>query len=308
MKHYEFNYSKDFSCIADKCKHNCCIGWQIDIDKKTFSSYQALKEKDARFNDNSFCDNTFRLNSELRCPFLDGDNLCHIIKNYGEKALCKTCKTHPRFKNFFNGITETGLGLYCEEACRIILSSKQKMKLVLIKDNEDNAKPSTFERKMLRFRKKVITILQNRRTPIEYKLFLLNRSCDINLEKKTFNEWLKSFCSLEKLIVNDFSFNNIPKADKFAEIESGFELEFEQLLCYLTFRHLSRAIDMLDLRVRLAFVILCFNMINHIFSISERKDLDTLIEVCRFFSSEIETSDNNVFDLLDEIEDLISFI
>ena len=89
MKHYEFNYNKDFSCIADNCKHNCCIGWQIDIDKKSFSSYQALKETDARFNENNFLGQTFKLNELSRCPFLDGDNLCHIIKNYGEKALCR---------------------------------------------------------------------------------------------------------------------------------------------------------------------------------------------------------------------------
>ncbi len=308
MKHYEFNYSKDFSCIAGNCKHNCCIGWQIDIDKKTFSSYQALKEKDARFNDNSFCDNTFRLNSDLRCPFLDGDNLCHIIKNYGEKALCKTCKTHPRFKNFFTGVTETGLGLYCEEACKIILSSKEKMKLMLIKDDNEPPRLSVFERKILKFRKKVITILQNRKITIKDRLYLLERTCDIDFKKKPFPDWIKIFCSLEKLDINDFSFDNIPKTENFAEIESGFELEFEQILCYLTFRHLSRAIDMLDLRVRLAFIILCFNIINHIFSLSEKKDLASLVEVCRFFSSEIETSDDNIFALLNEIENLITFI
>ncbi len=308
MKHYEFNYNKDFSCIAGKCKHNCCIGWQIDIDKKTLSSYQVLKEKDVRFDDNSFCNNTFRLDDALRCPFLDGDNLCHIIKNYGEKTLCKTCKTHPRFKNFFTGVIETGLGLYCEEATRIILSSKEKMKLVLIKDDENAPRLSGFERKSLRFRNKVITILQNRKIPIKERLSLLNRTCDIDLERKALPDWIRVFCGLEKLRINDFSFDNIPKTDKFAEIESGFELEFEQILCYLTFRHLSRAIDMLDLRVRLAFILLCFNMINHIFSIKENKDLATLVEVCRFFSSEIETSDDNIFALLNEIENLVRFI
>ncbi len=308
MKHYEFNYNKHFSCIADKCKHNCCIGWQIDIDKKTFSSYQTLMEKDARFNNDSFCDNAFRLNSDLRCPFLDGDNLCHIIKNYGEKALCKTCKTHPRFKNFFTGVTETGLGLYCEEACKIILSSKEKMKPVLIKDDNVQSRLSVLERKILKFRKKVITILQNRKITIKDRLYLLERTCDIDFREKPFPEWIMVFDNLEKLKINDFSFGNIPKAENFAEIESGFELEFEQILCYLTFRHLSRAIDMLDLRVRLALVILCFNMINHIFSLKETKDLDSLIEVCRFFSSEIETSDDNIFALLNEIENLISFI
>ena len=24
------SYYKDFKCIADKCRHSCCIGWEID--------------------------------------------------------------------------------------------------------------------------------------------------------------------------------------------------------------------------------------------------------------------------------------
>ena len=26
------NYYNQFKCIAEKCHHNCCIGWEIDID------------------------------------------------------------------------------------------------------------------------------------------------------------------------------------------------------------------------------------------------------------------------------------
>ena len=126
MKHYEFNYSKDFSCIAGSCKHNCCIGWQIDIDKKTFSSYQTLKETDTRFNEDNFLGQTFKLNQLLRCPFLDGDNLCHVIKNYGEKALCKTCKTHPRFKTFLQRLLKRGWGFIAKK--RVELSFLQKRK------------------------------------------------------------------------------------------------------------------------------------------------------------------------------------
>ena len=150
--------------------------------------------------------------------------------------------------------------------------------------------------------------MQNRKLCINERVKQVEELCDINLTKKSFNDWLNVFCSLEKLDINEFSFSAIPKMENFAQIESGFELEFEQLLCYLVFRHLSRAIDMLDLRVRLAFIILCFNMINHIFSLSEKKDLEVLIEVCRFFSSEIETSDDNIFTLLNEIENLVRFI
>ena len=31
-------YFEDFKCIGGKCEDSCCIGWNIDIDKVTFSS------------------------------------------------------------------------------------------------------------------------------------------------------------------------------------------------------------------------------------------------------------------------------
>ena len=313
MKQFEFNYSKKFSCIGSECKHNCCIGWQIDIDKKSLSLYQELSKTDDRFNPSCFSGKTFNLNSVFslslgRCPFLDKDNLCHIIKNYGEKSLCKTCKTHPRFKNFFSDRVETGLGLYCEEACKIILSLKPKMKEVLIKDNQKGATLSPFEKKVLSFRKKVLSIVQNRKLGINQRLCALNDLANIDLNKKSFNEWLNVYKKLDALKVNEFGFDQIKPCESFALLEKDFEREFEQLLSYLAYRHLSRAIDKLDLRVRLAFILLSFKMINHIFSLQTEKTLENLIEVCRFYSSEIETSDDNIYSLLNEIENLISFI
>ena len=35
MKLYAPEYYKQFQCIADKCTHSCCIGWEIDIDEIT---------------------------------------------------------------------------------------------------------------------------------------------------------------------------------------------------------------------------------------------------------------------------------
>ena len=307
MKRFEFNYSDKFSCINKECKHNCCIGWDIKIDKKSLDKYKGLKTTDQRFNDSSFNKNFFSMKNG-RCPFLDSDNLCHIIKNYGEKSLCTTCKTHPRFKSFFTGVTETGLGLYCEHACKIILSQKEKMKLVLVKD--DN-KPNAFtkhEKTVLSFRKKVINILQNRKLSIKDRISLLLMLAQIDLNKKSFFDWINAFCDLEKLQINDFSFDNLKTHSSFSPIINGFDLEYEQLLCYLSFRHLSRAIDSLDLRVRLAFVILSFYVINQIFYYSLDKSLETLVEACRFYSSEIETNDDNIYALIDHIEGLVSFI
>ena len=32
-------YYQDFQCIGDKCEDNCCHGWTISIDKKTYRNY-----------------------------------------------------------------------------------------------------------------------------------------------------------------------------------------------------------------------------------------------------------------------------
>ena len=306
MKQFEFNYSKKFYCIADKCKHNCCKGWQIAVDKKTASKYLQLKEIDQRF-ENCLDGQFFKMNNGV-CPFLDSDSLCHVIKNYGDKSLSKTCKTHPRFKSFFSTMTETGLGLYCEQAGKIILTFKPKMKTVLVKDDFKSAKLSSFERKVFSFRKKALLLAQDRRFSIEKRLSNLTELINIDLNKNSFNKWIEIFKKLDKLSINDFGFNQIDKADDFAPLVNGFEREAEQLLSYLIFRHVSRAIDLLDLRVRLAFVILSFKIINHIFALTKEKDIENLVEVCRFYSSEIETNNDNIYRLLNEIENLISFI
>ena len=33
-------YYNKFKCIASKCSDNCCIGWEIDIDSKTYEKYK----------------------------------------------------------------------------------------------------------------------------------------------------------------------------------------------------------------------------------------------------------------------------
>lgn len=306
MKHYHFNYLEKFNCIADKCKHNCCIGWEIKVDKKSIKTYQNLASSDNRFN-RALNGDIFNL-VNTRCAFLDKDNLCHIIKNYGEKSLCKTCKTHPRFKSFFSGVTETGLGLYCEHAGKIILSNKPKMCLKLAKEDKNSKKKTKFEKQLFSFRNKAISIIQNRKIDINERLNKLKTLYNIDLKKLKFDAWIDTYLSLEKLEINEYAFSNLKQDNAFAPILINFEKEYENLLSYLCFRHLSRAIDLLDLRVRLAFCILSFYVINHIFNKCENKDLDNLVEVCRFYSSEIETNDDNIFTLLDKIESLVSYI
>ena len=121
------HYYRDFHCIADKCKDNCCIGWEIDIDEKTACDYESAGgEFGERLRNNISAGEgaSFILGENERCPFLNSRNLCDIILNMGEESLCYICREHPRYYEWYGDIKEGGIGLACEEAARLILGSK----------------------------------------------------------------------------------------------------------------------------------------------------------------------------------------
>lgn len=121
------HYYMAFRCIADKCRDNCCIGWEIDIDEKTACTYEgAGGEFGEKLRRNIAVGETvsFILGENERCPFLNSRNLCDIILNMGEESLCYICREHPRYYEWYGDIKEGGVGLACEEAARLILGSK----------------------------------------------------------------------------------------------------------------------------------------------------------------------------------------
>ena len=131
---YAPDYYPHFRCIADACRHSCCVGWEIDIDPDTRAAYAAvggdIGAKLADEIDDSTDPAHFRLTADERCPFLRNDGLCELILTLGEDSLCQICADHPRFRNFFSGRTELGLGLCCEAAGALILSQPAPMQII----------------------------------------------------------------------------------------------------------------------------------------------------------------------------------
>ena len=90
----------EFKCKADKCKHSCCKGWEIDIDDDTLDYYMSLNTylgNEIRQNIREGEDTFFKLTEDERCPFLNDNGLCKIIEELGENGLCDICRLHPRF-------------------------------------------------------------------------------------------------------------------------------------------------------------------------------------------------------------------
>ncbi len=117
-------YYDDFNCKADRCTDNCCIGWEICIDSDTAEKYLAEGGTfGARLRENvDFSEEpSFILKGE-RCPFLNENNLCDIIINMGEDSLCRICRDHPRYFEWYGNTKEGGIGLSCEEGARLVLT------------------------------------------------------------------------------------------------------------------------------------------------------------------------------------------
>lgn len=96
-------YYEAFRCTAGACRHNCCIGWEIDIDGKSAARYAALpgafgeRVRAAVEPDDP---PHFRLDAAGRCAMLRDDNLCELQRTLGESALCNICRDHPRYGCF----------------------------------------------------------------------------------------------------------------------------------------------------------------------------------------------------------------
>jgi lysine-N-methylase len=127
-------YASRFSCIGSSCEDTCCAGWQVSIDKKTFTAYRQSNhvELKAAFDTSlkrtrSQASASHYAHIELEqesgnCP-LAQDRLCSVQKNLNETYLSDTCFSFPRSTRQFAGGIEQSLTLSCPEAARQALLS-----------------------------------------------------------------------------------------------------------------------------------------------------------------------------------------
>ncbi len=297
---YAPNYYTDFKCIADKCRHSCCIDWEICIDADTCAKYEKMSD---------ICDTTvecedgrcFALCSDGRCPHLNDKGLCNIIINHGEKYLSEICKNHPRFFNCIDGErVEAGLGIVCEEACRMILENENPFSLSAVEefyDGDFDIYESDFD--PIPQRNHIISYLESERNFNE-KIASIKREFGIP-EKITRERWAERFLSLEildadwkneLLSLKDTLFKySDENADKYGKY-------YVRLLTYFVYRHVSTADRPLNFRARLGFAILSLDVVRSIFEFGKEQNLENLIDIARRYSSEIEYSEDNTEELI----------
>lgn len=303
MKEVTPSYYKKFKCIGSQCKHSCCIGWEIDIDGDTAKKYEKVggvfgKRLRDCIDKSGECPH-FILGDKERCPFLNKNNLCDIIINLGDSYLCEICDAHPRFKNYFSDRVEIGIGLCCEEACRIILNDNDPFLLEITENNEPCGELSEYEMETIVDRDGILFMLTDRNLPIEERI---KRIITLDLPNCTLNKWAEYLLSLEILSDEWRALLESAKEIKSPLTHFGCEKELEALMCYFVYRYVLNEDYDGKAHTVIAFSLLCSRIITTLWSEFAETEEDKT-EICRLFSQEIEYSTENVSSLMSLIEE-----
>lgn len=288
MKLYAPRYYKRFKCIADKCTHSCCIGWEIDVDEGTLEKYQSLQGCYAESIKSSISlEETphFKLCEGDRCPHLNDSGLCKIILNLGEGYLCDICREHPRFYNYA-GVAEVGLGMSCREAARLILSSDDYDASEEIGAVDGDEYTVGFNG--MAERQRIYEILRNESASYKTRLEAIYREYGIAVGDDS--KWREIFASLEYL---DAAHKEMFSAYSSDSRPVDKDKYLERALAYFVYRHTAEAFDEEDFCCRLAFCLLLERLLASLIALQGAETLGEIATLASIISEEIEYSEQN---------------
>lgn len=288
MNLYAPKYYEKFHCIADKCTHSCCIGWEIDVDGETVKKYQALSDGYGREIKSSIeVDDTphFRLCEADRCPHLDEQGLCKIILSLGEDYLCEICREHPRFYHRTVYGMDVGLGMACEEACRLILSSDDYAKMVEIDTLEGELLTCDFD--AVAHRERIFSVLSDTKMSFNEKLSVIGNAYQVSLSVHSDEEWRDI---LEKLEYLDDAHRTLFACYSSTSASLQYEKELVRAMAYFVFRHCSDALDQSEFCAGLGFALVCTRLLASLVNSFPNEKIEAL---ARIISEELEYSEEN---------------
>ena len=287
MKLYAPAYYTQFSCIADRCTHSCCIGWEIDVDAQTRALYDTLDGDYAKAIRTSIDDADtphFTLGEGERCPHLDERGLCRIISAYGHDALCEICREHPRFYHETPHGTEVGLGLACEEACRIVLFSDGFDQMIEIGETDGDPYTDAFDATVPRAR--VYEILKDTTVSYEDRLARISAEFGVSADIKNDNAWCELLCTLEYLHTEHIELFMMFAED--AEVLPWQKPILVNALAYFVYRHCSDAASKEDFAASLGLALFLERLLASL--IASGHDA---LDAARIISEELEYSEDN---------------
>ncbi|MGN0612797.1 MAG: flagellin lysine-N-methylase [Porcipelethomonas sp.] len=331
------SYYRDFKCRADRCSDNCCIGWEIDIDRKAMAYYRSLdgefgKRLSAGISESGTAH--FILDGEGRCPFLNKNNLCDMVLHLGEEALCRICTEHPRYYSWYDGVKEGGVGLCCEAAAELIISQCEPFSYyeTSVPFEDCGEYDKNFYTYLCKIRENILRHIQDKRIPLK------NRLNDILLYARELQEKYDNFdfdipvpedrkISPEPAETADIlkQFTLLEALDTSSLFEKAYELSgswgrnmkipaemyngLENAAVYFIWRHFLSSVYEDEFYSKIAFAVLSTAVMGLLqmccFTDENCTAEEGLAKAAVYYSKEIEYSDvnlNAVFDLFYENE------
>ena len=335
-------YYKDFRCIADKCQDNCCIGWEIDIDASAAEYYKTVEGSFGnKLRSNiSQCDTpSFILKGE-RCPFLNEKNLCEIIINLSESKLCQICRDHPRYFEWFADVKEGGIGLCCEEAARLIVTSKENFTTYETECDDigcDDYNEALYD--MLTFaRNEIISTLENDNLPLKERIasviaytkevqFLADNYCFDKIPIKEsypaedseadVNAFLRAFTDLEPIDDNWQNYlqclidSSETLRKNLNELKDSCDLYLKNIAVYFVWRYFLKGVYDEEIISKIMLMAVSIAMIKLMY-LHKHLSLTALTdEICsitaKSYSKETEYSEENLEKIFDAVYDNPAF-
>lgn len=310
MKIIKPKYFDSFECIADRCPDTCCAGWDVEVDDEAAERYKketgCLKKYFDRHLTTDEDGYIFSL-VEGRCPLLDENNLCRIQLNKGEAALCDTCRLFPRYFDDYGEIRETGLGLGCPEAARILLSPETDVSL-----NKTVESPDRIYNLLTEKREEFFAILDNKKFDTKMKLSAVLFSAaefQSDIDKidliggdstVEFSECVKVLENMEyisedrrkKLLALSDEKAIYHNSEKYAE-------DIVRLFKYYLMRYMMAACFDLDLLTKVKYGVFACIVTERIYDCIPQLSFDERVKILYGYSKEVEYSQINI-DILDD--------
>jgi len=329
------SYYKNFKCIASDCQNSCCsAGWEILIDESTAKYYKSvsgefgkkLKKKVDYSNPVKFI-----LEENGKCPFLNENNLCDIYINLGPEHVCQICSEHPRFYECYNDVIECGLGIYCEEVARIILSQTEKFSTYeeeTLEIIDKNYNPEVFTY-LISCRKKIFNYLANDSIRIDQRIAdilwfgnVIQQNIDSNMldDENIFSVQSNTKTNVESIInyllslePNDtkwFSYlekcsstykNNIDKIELFEKENPNISIYLQNIANYFVYRYFVRSVFDEDALFPIKLMAISIALLKVLFFCKwiENNNLSLMdcVFITKKYSEEIECSDDNIMNI-----------
>ena len=298
------NRDKEFRCLASACPDTCCAGWEIVVDDVSADRFRAMEDGMGKRLQQSLVtvdgETQLKRYPNGRCVMLNDSNLCDLYAAYGEGALCRTCRLHPRFVADYGARREVMPGLSCPGWIEVYLLDTEKVSFV----TEETGEPIGYTDidaalffQLYRARAAALELVQDRSLTIEERLRRLlalametdGEREEVCTQKGILPAWCKKLASLEILTPQWRAILAQKGGAAYGEEELAPLLE--KVLVYDVFRFFL--LGVYDGRVlpRAKYAVFHALVLRHLSRHCSSKE--ELCEVIRLYSKEVEHNAEN---------------